>query len=211
MKRFNLGPTDLSVSSAVLGLMRIADLSDDAISRLYGKARDVGINVFDHADIYGGELHACERRFGDALRLKPTEREQIVIQSKCGIRRGYFDFSKDHILQSVDRSLAALKTDYLDLLLLHRPDALVEPEEVADAFDKLQAAGKVRHFGVSNHTPRQIDLLKTAVRQPLVANQIQLSIAHAPSVAFESPPIWQVSSNRSIATGKWSSIRASTA
>ena len=111
MKRFNLGPTDLSVSSAVLGLMRIVDLSDDAINRLYGKARDVGINVFDHADIYGGELHACERRFGDALRLKTAEREQIVIQSKCGIRRGYFDFSKEHILQSVDRSLAALKTD----------------------------------------------------------------------------------------------------
>lgn len=184
MKRINLGTTDLSVSSAVLGLMRIADLSDDAIRRLYGKARDVGITVFDHADIYGGELHACERRFGDALRLSPAEREQIVVQSKCGIRRGYFDFSKDHILQSVERSLVALKTDYLDLLLLHRPDALVEPEEVADAFDRLHATGKVRHFGVSNHTPRQIDLLKTAVRQPLVANQIQLSIAHAPSIAF---------------------------
>jgi predicted oxidoreductase len=164
--------------------MRISDISDDAIRLLYNKAREVGINVFDHADIYGGEVHACERRFGDALRLTPAEREQIVLQSKCGIRAGYFDFSREHILEAVDQSLSALKTDYLDLLLLHRPDALVEPEEVADAFERLYTAGKVRHFGVSNHTPRQIDLLKTAVRQPLVANQIQLSIAHAPSVAF---------------------------
>ncbi|NRP22619.1 Oxidoreductase YdhF [Ensifer adhaerens] len=184
MQKFKLGTTDLAVSSAVLGLMRIADLSDDAIRQLFSRARDVGINVFDHADIYGGEAHECERRFGAALRLSASERGAIVIQSKCGIRPGFFDFSKEHILRAVDRSLAALKTDYLDLLLLHRPDTLVEPEEVAEAFNHLHASGKVRHFGVSNHTPLQIDLLKTAVNQPLVANQIQLSIAHAPSIAF---------------------------
>jgi len=179
MKRFNLGPTDLSVSSAVLGLMRIADLSDDAISRLYGKARDVGINVFDHADIYGGERHRCEERFGEAVTLSAGEREKILIQSKVGIRKGYFDFSSEHILQTVDESLKALRTEYLDVLLLHRPDTLVEPEDVASAFDTLAASGKVRHFGVSNHTPGQIEVLKTAVTQPLLFNQVQLSITHA--------------------------------
>ena len=107
----------------------------------------------------------------------------MVLQSKVGIREGYFDFSREHILRSVDESLAALRTDYLDLLLLHRPDTLVEPEEVAAAFDALQSAGKVRHFGVSNHTPGQIQLLRTAVEQPLVVDQVQLSITHAPLIA----------------------------
>lgn len=184
MKTFELGKSGVTASSVVLGLMRIGGLEDDAIRQLYTKARDLGVTMFDHADIYGGSRHHCEKRFGEALRLSATEREAIVLQSKCGIRRRYFDFSREHILESVDGSLAALKTDYLDVLLLHRPDALVEPEEVAEAFDTLQATGKVRHFGVSNHTPAQIDLLKTAVRQPLVANQLQLSVTHAPSVAF---------------------------
>lgn len=184
MKTFELGKSGVTASSVVLGLMRIGTLEDGAIRQLYTKARDVGITMFDHADIYGGSPHHCEQRFGEAVHLSASEREAIVLQSKCGIRRRYFDFSKEHILELVDGSLAALKTDYLDILLLHRPDALVEPEEVAEAFDALQASGKVRHFGVSNHTPAQIDLLKTAVRQPLVANQLQLSVTHAPSVAF---------------------------
>jgi predicted oxidoreductase len=158
-------------------------MSDAEIATLFGTARDAGINVFDHADIYGGERHRCEQRFGEAVRLTPAQRDQIVIQSKVGIRKGYFDFSKEHILATVDESLAALRTDYLDLLLLHRPDTLVEPEEVAEAFEQLVAAGKVRHFGVSNHTPGQIELLKSAVKQPLVANQVQLSITHAPLFA----------------------------
>jgi predicted oxidoreductase len=115
--------------------------------------------------------------------LSSSEREQVIIQSKAGIRNGYFDFSKEHILEAVDGSLAALNTDYLDILLLHRPDALVEPEEVAAAFDALQEAGKVRHFGVSNQTPGQIELLKRHVRQPLLVNQVQLSITHAPIIA----------------------------
>ncbi len=184
MKNIQLSTSGVSVSSVVLGLMRINTLDDSGIKALYSAAREIGINIFDHADIYGGAPHRCEARFGDALRLTADERDQIVIQSKCGIRPGYFDFSKEHILASVDRSLKALRSDYLDVLLLHRPDALVEPEEVAEAFDKLHAAGKVRHFGVSNHTPGQIDLLKTAVTQPIIANQIQLSVAHAPSIAF---------------------------
>ncbi|MCR6670828.1 aldo/keto reductase family oxidoreductase [Devosia ginsengisoli] len=183
MKTYTLPHTSRTVSSVVLGLMRIAKMSDAEIATLFGTARDAGINVFDHADIYGGERHRCEQRFGEAVRLTPAERDAIVIQSKVGIRKGWFDFSKQHILTSVDESLAALRTDYLDLLLLHRPDTLVEPEEVAEAFEQLVASGKVRHFGVSNHTPGQIELLKTAVKQPLVANQVQLSITHAPLFA----------------------------
>lgn len=183
MKTYTLPHAGRSVSSVVLGLMRIARMSNAEIATLVGTARDTGINVFDHADIYGGERHLCERRFGEALRLTQAERDAIVIQSKVGIRKGYFDFSREHILATVDELLAALRTDYLDLLLLHRPDTLVEPEEVAEAFDMLHAAGKVRHFGVSNHTPGQVELLRTAVTQPLVANQVQLSITHAPLFA----------------------------
>lgn len=184
MREIQLSNSGVTVSSVVLGQMRINTLDDAAIKYLFSTAREIGINIFDHADIYGGEPHRCEARFGDALRLSASERDKIIIQSKCGIRPGFFDFSMEHILASVDRSLAALRSDYLDVLLLHRPDALVEPQEVAEAFDKLHAAGKVRHFGVSNHTPGQIALLKTAVTRPIVANQIQLSVAHAPSVAF---------------------------
>ena len=183
MKTYELPRTGRTVSSVILGMMRIPKMSNGEIQQLVGAARDAGINVFDHADIYGGERHLCEARFGEAISFSAAEREQVLIQSKVGIRKGYFDFSAEHILATVDESLAALKTDYLDLLLLHRPDTLVEPEEVASAFDKLLAAGKVRHFGVSNHTPGQIELLKTAVKQPLVANQAQLSITHAPMIA----------------------------
>lgn len=183
MKSYPLPKTDRDVSSVVLGLMRIAQMDDAEIRKLYDTAREVGITVFDHADIYGGERHRCEERFGQAISLSPSEREAILIQSKVGIRRGWFDFSREHILRTVDESLAALKTDYLDVLLLHRPDALVEPEEVAEAFDTLEAAGKVRQFGVSNHTPGQIELLKSVVRQPLRYNQVQLSITHANLIA----------------------------
>ncbi len=179
MKTFQVPQSDLTVSSIVLGLMRIAKMTDAEIQRLFGAALDAGITVVDHADIYGGERHRCEARFGEAVKLSATERARIMIQSKVGIRRGYFDFSAEHILTTVDESLAVLRTDYLDVLLLHRPDTLVEPEEVAEAFDTLHSAGKVRHFGVSNHTPGQIELLKSAVRQPLLFNQVQLSLAHA--------------------------------
>ncbi len=179
MKTYTVPRTDLTVPSVVLGLMRIAQMSDAEIERLVRAAFDVGITMLDHADIYGGARHRCEERFGAAVRLSPDERARVLIQSKVGIRPGFFDFSAEHILRTVDESLAALRTDYLDVLLLHRPDTLVEPEEVAGAFDKLNAAGKVRHFGVSNQTPGQIELLKTAVRQPLLFNQVQLSITHA--------------------------------
>jgi predicted oxidoreductase len=159
--------------------MRIADMSDGDIRKLVGAALDAGITFFDHADVYGGSPHRCEARFADAMRFSGEQRARLIIQSKVGIRSGFFDFSAEHILRSVDESLAALRTDYLDVLLLHRPDTLVEPEEVAAAFDTLHAAGKVRRFGVSNQHPGQIELLKTAVSQPLLFNQVQLSITHA--------------------------------
>jgi predicted oxidoreductase len=163
--------------------MRIAKISDGEIRALFDTAIESGISMIDHADIYGGAPHVCEARFGDAVQLSSADRARIMIQSKVGIRPGYFDFSAEHILETVDGSLAALRTDYLDVLLLHRPDTLVEPEEVAKAFDRLHAAGKVRHFGVSNQTPGQIELLKSAVSRPLLFNQVQLSITHANLIA----------------------------
>ena len=182
MKTLELPQTDLTASDVVLGLMRINDMSDEDIRTLVGTARDAGITMFDHAAIYGG-WHGCEERFGAAMALTSTQRDEIVLQTKVGIRSGYFDFSRDHILESVDESLAALRTDHIDVLLLHRPDALVEPDEVAAAFDELADAGKVHHFGVSNHTPGQVELLKRSVRQPLAFNQVQLSITHANLIA----------------------------
>ena len=183
MKTFTLPNTAIEASAVILGLMRISPLTDEQIRTLVRTARDAGVTMFDHADIYGDERHGSERRFGDAGAIPAAERDQVVIQSKVGIRSGFFDFSREHILTTVDESLSALRTDYLDLLLLHRPDTLVEPEEVAAAFDQLEAAGKVRAFGVSNHTPGQTELLKRWVRQPLVVNQVQLSITHAPIIA----------------------------
>jgi predicted oxidoreductase len=185
MKTFTLPGTDIEVPNVVLGLMRIQDKSDEEVRTLVRTARDAGIAFLDHADVYGTGMHGCERRFAEALKLTPSERAEYVIQSKVGIvKEGpYFDFSYERIVESVNGSLEALGTDYLDILLLHRPDALVEPEEVARAFDELSSAGKVRAFGVSNHTPRQIDLLRRYVTQPIVANQLQLSITHAPIIA----------------------------
>jgi predicted oxidoreductase len=185
VRRVPLSDSDVNVPNVVLGLMRIQDKTDEEIRTLVGTALDNGIDFFDHADVYGTPVHGCERRFAEAMRLSPAQREQVVLQTKCGIVPSgpYFDFSAQHILESVDGSLDALGTDYIDILLLHRPDALVEPEEVAEAFDALHVAGKVRAFGVSNHTPGQIDLLRRYLRQPIVANQVQLSITHAPLVA----------------------------
>ncbi|MGO3147535.1 MAG: aldo/keto reductase [Leucobacter sp.] len=168
-----------------LGMMRIATLDDAHIRELYDGARNAGVSLFDHADIYGGGEHGCEKRFGEVLGLTASEREEIVLQTKCGITPGVpgFDFSAEHIVRRVEGSLAALRTEYLDILLLHRPDTLVEPDEVARAFDELESSGKVRAFGVSNHTPQQIELLKISVTQPIVANQVQFGLGHASLVA----------------------------
>lgn len=183
MKTLALAP-GITAPNVTLGLMRIQDKSDAEVRTLIATARDAGIDFFDHADIYGDVNHGCERRFAEAMQLTPAQRDEITLQTKCGIVKdqNYFDFSYEHIVTSVEGSLEALQTDRIDILLLHRPDALVEPDEVARAFDELESAGKVRAFGVSNHTPRQIDLLKTAVAQPLIANQLQLSIPHAPII-----------------------------
>ncbi|MFC7464819.1 aldo/keto reductase family oxidoreductase [Brachybacterium sp. GCM10030252] len=185
MKQFTMPHTDITAPNVVLGLMRIAEKSDDEIRTLVRTARDAGIDFLDHADVYGGAKHTCEARFAEAMALSASEREQVTIQTKAGIVPDgpYFDYSYDHLIESVEGSLKALKTDYIDILLLHRPDALVEPEEVARAFDELHRSGKVRSFGVSNHTPRQIDLLAKHLNQPIVANQLQLSITHSTFVA----------------------------
>jgi len=185
MKTYNLPGIAVPASNVVLGLMRIQDKTDEEVRTLVHTALDAGITVMDHADVYGDALHGCEKRFAEAMQLTSSQREAMVIQSKAGIvREGpYFDYSYEHIVSSVDASLEALGTDYLDLFLLHRPDALVEPEDVAKAFDELEAAGKVRAFGVSNHTPGQIELLRKFVKQPIVANQVQLSVTHAPIIA----------------------------
>lgn len=177
MRSMKLGQSNLQVPVMAVGCMRINGLSKPDAERFVQTALDGGANFFDHADVYGGG--ECEEIFADAIHMNDSVREKIILQSKCGIRKGMFDFSKEHILESVDGILKRLKTDYLDVLLLHRPDALVEPEEVAAAFDKLYESGKVRHFGVSNQNPMQIQLLKKFLNQPLVANQLQLSITNA--------------------------------
>ena len=176
LKKFLLGSSNLEVSNIALGCMRIDALSKQEAANVIQTALDVGVNFFDHADIYGGGK--SEEIFADALAQTGTKREDIFLQSKVGIRNGTFDFSKSHILTAVDGILQRLKTDYLDVLLLHRPDALVEPEEVAEAFNILEKSGKVRHFGVSNQNPLQIELLKKYVEQDLIANQLQFSIMH---------------------------------
>ena len=160
----------------IVGCMRFAEKSPQEMGRFLCAAREQGLRVFDHADIYGGGR--SEQVFGEALAAQTEiRREDLVLQTKCGIRRGFYDLSKEHILRSVEGSLRRLRTDYLDLLLLHRPDALVEPEEVAEAFDELERSGKVRAFGVSNHRPSQIELLRSCVRQELIVDQLQFSLA----------------------------------
>lgn len=176
-----LGKSDLQVPAIAIGCMRINKLSTTDAERLIQTALEGGVNFFDHADIYGGGT--CEELFAEAIHMNSTVREKIILQSKCGIRKGAFDFSKDYILKAVDNSLKRLNTDYLDVLLLHRPDALVEPEEVAEAFDKLYSSGKVRNFGVSNQNPMQIQLLEKFLNQPIIANQLQLSITNATMIS----------------------------
>ena len=180
LKTITLNNTNLSIPEIGMGCMRIVELENaDAVKGWVDTALEHGINFFDHADIYG--KGRCEELFGQVL--TPSLREKIILQSKCSIRPGIaFDFSKEHILNSVDGILKRFNTEYLDILLLHRPDALMEPEEVADAFRILKESGKVRHFGVSNQTPMQMELLSKYCDEPLLINQLQLSIAHCPMI-----------------------------
>ncbi|HEN0755171.1 TPA: aldo/keto reductase [Streptococcus agalactiae] len=174
----NIGQTGIQATRIALGCMRMSDLKGKQAEEVVGTALDLGINFFDHADIYGGGL--SELRFRDAIKHLNVNRDKMIIQSKCGIREGYFDFSKEYILSSVDGILERLGTEYLDFLILHRPDVLVEPEEVAEAFTKLRAEGKVKHFGVSNQNRFQMELLQSYLDDPLAVNQLQLSPAHTP-------------------------------
>lgn len=182
MKYINTFSETKEVSQVALGCMRIGNMSDKEADIYLGNAVDLGINYFDHADIYG--RGKCEEVFGAALKRNPTLRDKIYIQTKCSIVPGsMYDFSKEHIISSVDGSLKRLGIEYIDVLLLHRPDLLMEPAEVAEAFDELQRKGKVGAFGVSNHSPMQIELLQRQVRQKLAINQMQLSITNANMIA----------------------------
>ena len=181
MRTINLGAAGLKLPALAVGCMRINEIDKDKAGRFVKTALDLGANFFDHADIYG--KGACEKIFAEAIGMKAQIREKIFIQSKCGIRPGSYDFSKEYILSSVDGSLKRLKTEYLDVLLLHRPDALVEPEEVAEAFGILLETGKVRFFGVSNQNSMQIQLLARYVKQPIVANQLQMSITNCTMIS----------------------------
>lgn len=176
MKYINMGSGKLDASVISLGCMRISDMDLKDISELVHQALELGINLFDHADIYGSGK--AEERFAQAIGMNPAVREKMLIQSKCGICHGYYDLSGKYILQSVDGILKRLRTEYLDVLILHRPDTLMEPEEVAAALDSLESSGKVRYFGVSNMNPMQIELLSKYVKQKLIINQLQFSVAH---------------------------------
>lgn len=176
MKYFTIA--SVNASRVAQGCMRIGGMTENQIDRLVKTDLECGINFFDHADIYGGGV--CEQKFGAFLAKNPSLRQQMLIQTKCAIKPGAYDFSKDYILSCVDKSLSRLGVDYIDFLLLHRPDTLCEPEEVAAAFDALYAAGKVRHFGVSNHNPMQIALLNKFLGEdnPIVVDQLQFSMTN---------------------------------
>lgn len=175
MKQVTLGKERMEASAIVAGCMRLDVFDEKQMAAYIHTALEAGVDFFDHADIYGGGK--SEEIFGNAMKFDSSlRREDMILQSKCGIRNGYYDLSKEYILDSVDHILKRLQTEYLDILLLHRPDALVEPEEVAAAFEVLEKNGKVRKFGVSNHKPMQIELLKKYVKQPLIINQLQFSI-----------------------------------
>lgn len=175
VKRISVAGGALNVAEISLGCMRIADMTPEEADVHIHSSLEAGIDFFDHADIYAGGK--AEEVFGNVLAKSPGLRDKMHIQTKCGIVPGVmFDFSKEHIISSVEGSIKRLKTDYVDVLLLHRPDTLMEPEEIAEAFDNLEQRGLVKHFGVSNLNPLQIELLKKNVKQPLLFNQLQLSI-----------------------------------
>lgn len=178
MKYQYLGSSSLRVSKVALGLMRISDKTHDEAKKIIKTALDAGINFFDHADIYGNGK--SEIVFAKAMEELNVPRESYILQSKVGIRPGIaYDFSKEHILASVDKILERLNTTYLDSLLLHRPDMLWEPEEIKEAFVELKESGKVRYFGVSNMNQFQVSYLQSKLDFPLIANQLQYSIMHA--------------------------------
>lgn len=181
MKYMNIGTTNLKASQIALGMMRSSLYEAKEMRILLETAAEEGINFVDHADIYARK-NVSEELYGQVMTEAPELRDKFLVQTKCGICRGYYDSSYEHIMESVDTSLKRMHLDTIDILLLHRPDALMEPEEIAKAFDALASSGKVKHFGVSNMNPGQIENLKRFVTQPLVADQVQMSIVHAPII-----------------------------
>ena len=176
MRTIEVPETGKAVSVIGIGCMRIADMTTEQADTFINSALDAGVNFVDEADIYGGGK--SEEVVGSVLEKDPSLREKLFIQSKCAIHDGMFDFSKEYILKSVDGILKRLHTDHLDSLLLHRPDALMEPEEVGEAFDELKQSGKVLAFGVSNENPYQMDYLQSGLHVRLWTNQVQMSCAH---------------------------------
>ena len=175
MKRIKIG-NRFEAGAIALGAMRIAPLSVQEAEKVVLTAFEQGIDFVDHADIYGGGQ--SEERFGEVLKRNPGLREKLILQDKVGICKGHYDASREHILEAVNGSLKRLGVEHLDALLLHRPDALMEPEEVAEAFTRLQAAGKVRFFGVSNQNAAQIELLSRYMPGRILINQLQFSLCH---------------------------------
>lgn len=176
MNKITIANGNIKASEIGLGCMRISEMDKASVNSLINTALDCGVNFFDHADIYGNGK--SEEIFSEALSMSPSLREKIILQSKCSIRPGFYDYSKEHIINSVNSILKRLRTEYLDILLLHRPDTLMEPEEVNEAFEKLYNEGKVRNFGVSNHNSMQIELLNKYLKNKITINQLQFSIMH---------------------------------
>ena len=190
MRQIKIGNTNFSASAIAFGIMRMNKLSVDEAVKALETAHATGINFIDSSDIYGHGK--SEEIFGEALEKSSLNRDDFYIQSKTGIfedesqnyKTTRYDFSKEHIIKSVDGILSRMKINYLDSLLLHRPDALMDPAEIAAAFDELQKDGKVRHFGVSNFNPMQVELLQAGLSQKLLINQLQLSVMHTGPIDF---------------------------
>ncbi|MCH5162273.1 MAG: aldo/keto reductase [Clostridiales bacterium] len=170
----------IKASRLSLGCWRIADKPIENIERLVNTALDMGVNHFDHADIYGGGT--CEKLYGELIKKSPSLRDRMVLQTKCGIMSGQYNLGYDHIMECVEGSLKRLNTDHVDILLLHRPDTLMRPEQIARAFDRLERDGKVLHFGVSNFSAMQIEYLQSQINQKILINQMQLSPTFCPMI-----------------------------
>ena len=203
-----------------LGCMRLGKLTTEEAEKLISFALDNGITFVDHADIYGSRK--CETLFGEVLKRNPNFRKQMIIQSKCGICKGYYDLSKEYIIKQVEESIRLLNCEYLDILLLHRPDALVDYDEVNEAFNYLYDKGLVKEFGVSNMNPIQIELYNKKLDHKIKYNQVQFSLIHSHMIseslfvnmsevesAMRSGTLIEYSMLKDISLQAWSPLMAS--
>ncbi len=184
MNKIQLGTSNVMASQLALGMMRSSLKEASDMRLLLEKALELDMNFIDHADIYAWK-NVAEELYGQVMAEAPHLRDKFLVQTKCGICSGYYDSSYQHIIESVNTSLERMHLETIDLLLLHRPDALLEPEEIAKAFDELERDGKVKYFGVCNMNPGQIKLIQKYISQPLIVNQMQMSIVHAPMIDSE--------------------------